>query len=198
MATKKATTNVASNDADKILNTGSEPVVKETDLKEEVAELRPEPEVQNVEPVAPSNKVEVDASVLQNILAELNDLKTKQGQLEQTASQDQIRKIEQMRASGKLVKAVKIRRIDGKIVLAWKMVTDDVYYADGKVYEKQEYEVTFEGGEKKVVDIREFTRKGQYESYEVIKEAKLANGTIEYTLQMADGKELVILETYVN
>jgi len=198
MATKKAATNVASNDADKILNTGSEPVVKETDLKEEVAELRPEPEVQNVEPVAPSNKVEVDASVLQNILAELNDLKTKQGQLEQTASQDQIRKIEQMRASGKLVKAVKIRRIDGKIVLAWKMVTDDVYYADGKVYEKQEYEVTFEGGEKKVVDIREFTRKGQYESYEVIKEAKLANGTIEYTLQMADGKELVILETYVN
>jgi len=198
MATKKAATNVASNDADKILNTGSEPVVKETDLKEEVAELRPEPEVQNAEPAAPSNKVEVDASVLQNILAELNDLKTKQGQLEQTASQDQIRKIEQMRASGKLVKAVKIRRIDGKIVLAWKMVTDDVYYADGKVYEKQEYEVTFEGGEKKVVDIREFTRKGQYESYEVIKEAKLANGTIEYTLQMADGKELVILETYVN
>lgn len=158
------------------------------------------PETDTAPPVEKeeSNKVEVDADVLKNIMDQLNTLQKAQGEFEKTASQDQIQKIERLRASGKLVKAVKLRRIEGKLVLAWKMILDEVYYADGKVHERQEYEVIFDDGTKKEMAIREFTRKSVFESYEVIKEARLADGGIEYTLQMPDGKELIIKETYIN
>ena len=100
-------------------------------------------------PAPPSNKVEVDKDVLQDILSQLSELKQSQQQYEDSASQDQIMKIERMRASGKLVKSVKLRRIEEKVVLGWKMVIDEVYFANDRVHEKQVYAVLFEDGTKR-------------------------------------------------
>lgn len=145
-----------------------------------------------------SKKVEVDADIMANILAELKDLKVKQREYEASASQDQIAKIERMRGEGKLVKSARVRHIDGKKVVGWKLVTDEVYYADGKVHEKQEYKVIFSDSSDKVMDIRDFTRKTEYQSYDVIKESKDMNGVIEYTMNTEDGEELLIKETFIN
>jgi hypothetical protein len=186
-AAKKATTKQAPS------STGTEAVIKET----EAPVVVPEP-VETPPVVEEKKKIEVDADTLAGIISELNELKTNQKQFEDTASQDQIARIERLRASGKLVKAVKLRRVDGKLVLAWKTEIDEVYYADGKIHERQEYKVHFEDGSSKVMPLIQLTRATSYESFEVIKEAKLADGRIEYTLQKPDGEELVVNETYVN
>lgn len=144
------------------------------------------------------NTVEVDASVLETLLQKVADLEKGQKELESTSSQDQIRKIEALRASGKLVKAVKIRRFENKLVTGWKMVKDEVWVADGKLHEEQIFKVFFEDGKDKEVGQIQFTRGCLYESFEVIKEGKTNSGEVEFTVILPDGKELVINNKYVN
>lgn len=147
---------------------------------------------------AKSNKVEVDADVLKGILDRLKEVESKATEFEQTASQDQIRKIESLRAQGKLIKAVKIRRYNGKLVVGWRMTEDKVWFADGKLNEIQMHDIFFEDGTKENTSEVQFTRGCTYESYEVLKEAQTSTGAIEYTLLLPDGKQLVVLHTYVN
>lgn len=145
-----------------------------------------------------SNKVEVDAEVLKSILDRVKELESKTSEFEQTASQDQIRKIESLRAQGKLIKAVKVRRFEGKLVVGWRTTEDKVWFADGKLNEVQMRDIFFEDGTKVNTSEVQFTRGCTYESYEVLKEAQTATGAIEYTLLLPDGKQMVIIHTYVN
>ncbi len=157
---------------------------------------------ENVAPIADTpakpKMIEVDANVLQNLLDRLADVENKTGEFEKTASQDQIRKIEALRAQGKLVKSVKVRRYNGKFVLAWAVTEDNVWVADGKVYEVQKLDLFFDDNSKENITLAQFTRGALYESYEVLKEARTADGNIEYTLILPGGKNLVIMEKYVN
>jgi hypothetical protein len=75
---------------------------------------------------------------------------------------------------------------------------DNVWVADGKVYEVQKIDLFFEDSSKENVTLAQFTRGASYESYEVLKEARTADGNIEYTLILPGGKNLVIMEKYVN
>lgn len=147
---------------------------------------------------SPKKKVEVDADVLDAILKDLSDLKEKTSQYEQTAPQDQIRRIEAMRASGKLVKSVKVRFIDDKAVLGWKMVKNDAYVLNGKLHEDQAFDVFFDDNTKSEMSLLSFTRNAIYKSYEVISEAKTQTGDIMFTILMDGGKELIINAKYVN
>lgn len=142
--------------------------------------------------------VAVEKLVLQRILSELNSLKEQVQQHEQTASQDQIRKIEALRASGKLVKSVKLRRFNGKLVLGWKTVKDNVWVADGKIHEIQEIKVFFEDDSEEDTTLLQFTRGCTYEPYEVIKEAQTATGSVEYVVEVEGGKALTITAQFVN
>lgn len=171
-------------------------MAKNNVIKEESAlpkEAAPAPVQETV-----SKKVEVDADVLKGILDRVKELESKTSEFEQTASQDQIRKIESLRSQGKLVKAVKIRRFNGKLVVGWRMTEDKVWFADGKLNEIQMRDIFFEDGTKENTSEVQFTRGCTYESYEVLKEAQTATGAIEYTLLLPDGKQMVILHTYVN
>lgn len=143
-------------------------------------------------------KVEVDSDVLDRILAELGELKTKTSEFEKTASQDQIRKIEALRASGKLVKAVKVRRFNDALVVGWKVLRDRVWVADKQLHEEQDVMVYLNNGTEVETSLREFTRSASYEAYEVIKEAKTFNGEMEYVLLIDGGAELTINGKYVN
>lgn len=143
-------------------------------------------------------KVEIDADVLDSILKDLANLKEGQQQFEQTATQDQIRRIEALRAQGKLVKSVKIRHFDNKPMLGWRMTKNNVWVANGKLNEEQEYEVFFEDGSSVLMDITNFTRNAVYKSFEVVSEARTAAGDLMYTVTMEGGKELVINSKYVN
>lgn len=164
----------------------------------DMAGIMKEENVAPVTEVAKPKMVEVDASVLQDLLDRVANVETKTGEFEKTASQDQIRKIEAMRAKGQLVKSVKIRRFNGKFVLAWAVTEDNVWVADGKVYEVQKLDLFFEDGSKENITLAQFTRGAMYESYEVLKEARTSDGNIEYTLILPGGKNLVIMEKYVN
>lgn len=145
-----------------------------------------------------SDKVEIDKTVLDNILSKLSELEGKTKEFESTASQDQIRKIEALRASGKLVKSVKVRRFNGKLVLAWKMTKDQVWVADGKLHEVQEMDVHYDDGEVESTTLLQFTRGVTYESYEVIEEAKTADGYTKYVVDAGGGKRLEVKSNFIN
>lgn len=173
--------------------TGTQPVVNTPDEKPPVVEKMPVAESPKKEGV-----VEVSKDVLDSILREISELKTKTEQYEQTASQDQIRKIEAMRASGKLVKSVKLRRFEGKLVLGTKLIRDEVWVADGKLHENQVYEIYFDDGSTNSMSLIQFERGCTYESYEVIKESKTATGDLEFTVMLRDGREMVVNSKFVN
>ena len=143
-------------------------------------------------------KVEIDADVLDTILKDLASLKEGQNQLESTAGQDQIRKIEAMRASGKLVKSVKLRFFDGQVMLGYRMTKNNVWVSNGKLNEEQEYEVFFENGETRTMNIGKFATEAIYKPYEVIAESKTQTGDVMFTVMMEGGKEIVINSKYVN
>lgn len=162
-------------------------------IKEEAAVVKEE------KPKAASKKkIEVDADVLKGLLDRVNELESKTSQIEQTASQDQIRKIEALRAQGKLVKSVKLRRFDGDIVLGWKVIEDRVWVSDGKLNEIQTLEIYLQNGGTKQTTLLQFGRGCLYETYEVIKEARTGSGDIEFTLMLGDGQEIIVNSKYVN
>lgn len=144
------------------------------------------------------NKIEVDKDIFDRILTEIADLKQKTSEYEKTASQDQIRKIEALRASGHLVKSVKLRHFNGKLVVGWKMTKDNVWVADGRLHEVQEMDVFYDDGSKESTTLLQFTRGTSYKTYEVLKEAKTSIGEVEYTVDAGGGKELVVLNKFVN
>lgn len=146
-----------------------------------------------------STKVEVEADVLNRLLEWVQDLETKMSEYEKTASQDQIRKIEALRAQGKLVKSVRVHKHENQHVLGWKITRDDVWVdSNGKLNEFQEVELFLEDGKTAKMSLLQFTRSTQSQSYEVIKEAKTALGDIEFTVDVGGGKELTILGKFVN
>ncbi len=148
--------------------------------------------------VTKSKKIEVDEDVLNKILSELSELKEKTNDFEKTASQDQIRKIEALRASGKLVKAVKIRRFADELVIGWKVTRDRVWVADKQLHEEQDVLVYLNNGTEVQTSLREFTRGAEYEAYEVIGETKTFNGEMEFTVMIEGGNKLIINSKYVN
>lgn len=168
---------------------------EETVIKKEEPKVIPKVEEKK-------KKVEVDADVLSKIMEEMSDLRKQVNQVESTSSQDQVRKLEALRATGKLVKSVKIRSYlrDGIeiMVLGWKTVRDDVWVADGKLHENQIIGVFFADGKEKETPLAEFTRNTKYYSYEVIKEGRLNNGEVEFTVILNDGKEVTINSKFVN
>lgn len=141
-------------------------------------------------------------SILQKIAeqdATITELKQTQKEYEQTASQDQIRKIEQLRASGKLVKSVKVNMHDGKYVTGWRSTVDDVWVdSNSKEHRLQKTEVTYADGSKQELDQLEFARRKTYKEMEVIKEAKNQEGNIVLTVQDTDGKEIDIDSRFIN
>lgn len=151
--------------------------------------------------------VEVPKEVLENILDRLEqyqskvaDLEQAQKEYEQTASQDQILKIEKLRASGKLVKSVRLNYYDNKLVLSWQSIMDDVYVetGTGKEIALQKTRLTYVDGTTQEMAQIEFARRKMQRQYEVIKEGKDRDGNMLYTVIMEGGKEVEIDGRFVN
>jgi len=160
-----------------------------------------------------TNKVEVDKAVLDEILDTLKsnkeeiakqnetifELKEAQKDWEQTASQDQILKIEKLRASGKLVKSVRVNFYEGKIVKQWESTADDVYIdTTGKEVAVQETKLTFADGSSMEIPQIDFARRKVQKSYEVITEGRDREGNMTYTVMGDGGKEVTIDGRYIN
>jgi Tfp pilus assembly protein PilX len=150
--------------------------------------------------------VEVEKSVLNDILDQMKSQKEKianleeaQKEYEQTATQDQIAKIEKLRASGKLVKAIRINLYENSLVVSWKSTKDDVYIDNtGKEIAVQQTELTFADGKKTEVPQIDFARRKVQKQYEVIQEGRDRDGNMKYTITMEGGKEIELDGRFVN
>jgi len=151
-------------------------------------------------PAPKEETVTISKDVLDNILNKLTDLEAGQKEFEQTASKDQMQKIEKLRASGKLVKKVKIAKYQGRQVKSWKTTIDEVHIdpSTGKEISKQEMKLTFFEGKEVTLKQLDFARLKTLESFEVIKQAKTADGEVELTVLGDTGEEIVINKKYVN
>ncbi len=150
--------------------------------------------------------IPVSKKVLEDILqkmegyqSEIETLKQNQKEYEQTASQDQIAKIEKLRASGKLVKSVRVNFYDNKMVVGWRSTMDDVYIDNtGKEVAVQKTELSFSDDKKQEVPQIDFARRKLQREYEVIKEGRDRDGNMIYTILTDGGKEVDIDGRYIN
>jgi hypothetical protein len=164
------------------------------------------PVVPPVDTTPKEKMVEVPETVLTDILKRLDQrdeeiaaLKEAQKEFEQTASQDQILKIEKLRASGKLVKSVRINFYENKMVTSWRSTADDVFIdTNGKEISVQKTELTFGDGKTQEVPQIDFARRKLQRSYEVIKEGRDRDGNMKYTVLMEGGKEVEVDGRYIN
>lgn len=148
----------------------------------------------------PRDFLESIKETLEKNRIEIAELRKGQGELEKTASPDQIRKIEALRASGKLVKSVKISVIDGKLVETWQSTADEVYidHALGKEVSRQMTKITFFDGKSTEYSQIDFARRKSLKEFEVIEEAKNREGELILTVMADDGKEIKINSRYIN
>lgn len=130
----------------------------------------------------------------------VKNLEQAQGELEKTSSPDQLRKIEALRASGKLVKNVKFSVIDGKLVKEWQSTADEVYIDNvlGKEVSKQMTKITFFDGKTQDLSQVDFARRKTLKEFEVIREGKDKEGEFIFTIMTEEGDELSINSRFIN
>jgi len=71
--------------------------------------------------------VEVDKDVLQRILETVEKKGEKIKILTEVADKNRLTRVEELRAQGKLAKKVKLNYFQGKLIIGWAKVKDDVY-----------------------------------------------------------------------
>lgn len=182
---------------------------KEVDAKststknEEVTVNEPTPSAaEEMTKASKPKKVEVEADVLEKLLQKVEDL-------EKVADVGRMTRLQEARESGKLVKEARVNKWEGKYVLAWSRIKDDVYFdAEGRLHEDQQVELTLfvdrdKDGKMKTektepVSYRAFSRLTEKETGEVIKESKDSDGAVHFTVLLSDGLELEIPIIYLN
>jgi len=146
-------------------------------------------------------KTEVSVSVLESILNRVEKLESENQILREVADKNRLGRVEELRAQGKLVKSVNLNTFEGKIVIGWKKVKDDVYQdQQGRLHEDQIVGLIFEGEKEvgKEMDVRSFSRLLVKVPCEVIEEGKDKEGNINFTVQLKDGRTIKIDSKFVN
>lgn len=87
---------------------------------------------------------------------------------------------------------------DGKIIIAWEMKINQVWKDEvGLWKENQQIELTFVGGEKKMLPYVEFGTKTERVSAKLLSTIQKGSKTI-FEVETADGEKIVIDSIYVN
>lgn len=107
-------------------------------------------------------------------------------------------RIEELRRQGKLMLNMKLRSVDGKLVVGWRTLQDDVYFADGKLIEVQKVEIWFQDGEKKELTMRQWATMATYVQCEVLAQSTDADGNKFVKVQTPQGETLDINVNFVN
>lgn len=178
----------------------------------EVAEITPDANVAP-QPPAPNREVMVDRSgadkpqpktvelsqeTFEELMKSVAELKTLQDAMLAVEDKNKVIEIDRLRNNNQLVKRVKLREVNGLLVIGWRTVKNEVYMQDGRLIEDQVIEVWFEGGEKKEIRLREWAAMPVYKPFEVIKESRDTTGATYFTVKKDDGQELEIATSFVN
>lgn len=159
--------------------------VKKEDSKTEKTEDKDEDD-------SKEEKVEISKTVLSKLLERVDDL-------ENAADRRRLENVQSRRNEGKLVKRARISFFEGKAVVGWKKIKDDVYTdKDGRLHEDQVIEIFFEDGKSTETDYRTFSRVSTKKEGEVIGESKDKEGNENYKIQMDDGREYDIDIKFIN
>jgi hypothetical protein len=148
--------------------------------------------------------VEVEKDVLERLLSTVEKQGEKLKDLEAAADIGRLSRIQQARNSGKLVKAAKVSVYEGKVVLGWARVKDDVFFDEqGRLHEDQQVELYLDNGKEKPektapMSYRQFARITTKIEGEVIKESKDKEGEMSYTIQLEDGREFTLPIVFLN
>ena len=147
------------------------------------------------------NTVEVEKDVLERILKTIESQGEKIKILTEVADKNRLTRVEELRSQGKLVKKVFLNTFDGKIIIGWKKIKDDVYTdQEGRLHEDQVVGLIFHKEKEvgKEMDIRSFSRLIVKVPVEVVEEGKDKEGNINFTVQTEDGQEIKIDSRFIN
>jgi hypothetical protein len=103
------------------------------------------------------DKVMIEKSFLEDIRKTMDELKADNAMLKQVADKSRMSDF-YTRNKGKMPEQYKLRMIDGKVILGWKMIKDDVYIDGPRVVENQVILLIFENGESKEISYKDFVR----------------------------------------
>lgn len=165
--------------------------------------------------------IEVDKNVLEQVLQKQEDqdveikvLKGKNIRLEAVADKSRLGWYDEQKGGGALIHTFRVAvfldyndldkegNAKRKIVLAWKMVKDEVRLENGVLKENQIYRLYLDEGEGEKaseidIDIRQFAREILRQKGELIKEAKTNEGSTK-TLRFEDGREIEFDVRFLN
>jgi hypothetical protein len=201
--------------ADKTDETVDEEVVEEPAVPEHTVGAPPvlspveatSPEEEPVETKTPPVKqskskdggVTLTAEAFDALMERLGKLESDSKLLNQVQDRNTIQKIERLRAEGKLIKEVKVRRIDDKYVVGWQSIQDEVYQDEnGRVVEKQTTKIFFHDNTEKVYTMRQWATVGEYITFEVTGETKDADGNLFFKTVGPDGLTLQLNAIFIN
>lgn len=173
----------------------------------EASELVKKPKVTAPQPpkVEKKKTVEVDAETLTKLVSGYEALQQKVTDLEGAADVGRLARIQAARNDGKLVKKAKVNFYNGKYVVGWVSVKDDVYFDEqGKVHEDQQVKLFLNEGKGKEpsetapMSYRQFSRLTTRVEGEVIKESKDVDGAMSFTVLLPDGLEIELPIVFLN
>lgn len=146
--------------------------------------------------------VEVSKDVLEKLLERLDVL-------EEAADKGRFERVSALRnQNNKLVKKVNLSAYQGRVVIGWKSVRDDVFFdREGKLHEDQVVALYFHDGKKDKdgklipeaeISIQSFARLTKKHECEVLSESKDQNGNIALTVQDKEGRKIDIGLDFIN
>lgn len=154
-------------------------------------------------PPSPVRTVQVNADALEALQKKFDDQEKTIAMLLDTADVGRIARYQQ-RHAGAIPKRVRITRLDGKYVMAWRLKTNEVYQnpLTGAWHEKQDVEVIYEGNDKAEMPMKQFALQAEKLEAEVLQSTKDVAGNETLAIQLAEGpdkgKKLSIAVTFVN
>jgi len=100
----------------------------------------------------------------------------------------------------KVPPVVKLRTIDGKVIIGWRTIKDEVYQdpVTMRWTEKQIIEVIFEDGKTQQLALMDYVRLYRHIEAKVISTLTDIDGKIAFKVQTNDGREYVIGAEFVN
>lgn len=145
-----------------------------------------------------TNKIEVDKDFLLGLQAQVEEFKKTAEKLMAVADKNRLAQYDQ-RHSKKLIQTAKMSFYEGKAVLAWRTVKDEVFIDGRGVYhETQIVALTLEDGSEVEVNLLDRARRVIKVSGEIIKRMSNPDGEESIVLALPDGRQFELDVNFLN
>lgn len=145
-----------------------------------------------------SGKIEVDIEFLNRLQAQVEEFKKVSEKLMAVADKNRLATYD-ARHSTEVLKTAKMSFYEGKAVVGWRTVKDEVYVDGRSVYhETQIIELIFNDGTRAEMNLLDRARRVEKKTGEIIKRWKDAEDHEIITLQLSDGQQFTLDANFLN